>query len=244
MEPRGIEPRFAECDSAVIPLDHGPVDEPASDCSAGQDGVKVNGPTPFHRVQSDSSGIIARMRRRLLAVLSVLSLLLSVATVVVWARSYRHPQFAYFRHGHRAVSLVPNEGWLQCNVVSYSHGDSPTDFAVSGSDEFAFMTLLYFSDDPLLNDPPSGLYGRPHGLLAGSDEGEFNGFTGAFDPPDYRYWYLRLPCWFVFACTAATPVAHFLGWVRRRVRQRTGLSPPAGTICAPPPFAVPSAVVQ
>ena len=24
MEPRGIEPRFAECDSAVIPLDHGP----------------------------------------------------------------------------------------------------------------------------------------------------------------------------------------------------------------------------
>src|SRR5690242_7676369 len=27
MEPRGIEPRFAECDSAVIPLDHGPEDE-------------------------------------------------------------------------------------------------------------------------------------------------------------------------------------------------------------------------
>jgi hypothetical protein len=26
MEPRGIEPRFAECDSAVIPLDHGPGD--------------------------------------------------------------------------------------------------------------------------------------------------------------------------------------------------------------------------
>ena len=25
MEPRGIEPRFAECDSAVIPLDHGPL---------------------------------------------------------------------------------------------------------------------------------------------------------------------------------------------------------------------------
>src|SRR5687767_5856831 len=24
MEPRGIEPRFAVCDSAVIPLDHGP----------------------------------------------------------------------------------------------------------------------------------------------------------------------------------------------------------------------------
>src|SRR4051812_47816323 len=24
VEPRGIEPRFAECDSAVIPLDHGP----------------------------------------------------------------------------------------------------------------------------------------------------------------------------------------------------------------------------
>ncbi len=24
MERRGIEPRFAECDSAVIPLDHGP----------------------------------------------------------------------------------------------------------------------------------------------------------------------------------------------------------------------------
>src|SRR2546423_6697404 len=24
LEPRGIEPRFAECDSAVIPLDHGP----------------------------------------------------------------------------------------------------------------------------------------------------------------------------------------------------------------------------
>src|SRR3954447_2081401 len=26
LEPRGIEPRFAECDSAVIPLDHGPGD--------------------------------------------------------------------------------------------------------------------------------------------------------------------------------------------------------------------------
>src|SRR5215208_3592600 len=24
MEPRGIEPRFTECDSVVIPLDHGP----------------------------------------------------------------------------------------------------------------------------------------------------------------------------------------------------------------------------
>ena len=28
MERRGIEPRFAECDSAVIPLDHRPGEEP------------------------------------------------------------------------------------------------------------------------------------------------------------------------------------------------------------------------
>jgi hypothetical protein len=173
------------------------------------------------------------MRPRLLKLLTLLSLLLCVATVALWVRSYIRADFVWWhdylsddgqslRHRHSTVASGNGGVWLLRQTITLSGAD----YATSAS----AVRAAYPPGNPSLRwDPSRNLNQlRP-------DPGAWSGFQhttfiqnapGA--PSQQRT--IRVPFWAFAAATAAPPlwrVALFRRHQRRR-RLAAGLCPRCG----------------
>ena len=142
-----------------------------------------------------------RLGRILLNALTVLSLFLFVATVVLWVRGYwGMDEFSYI--GSRRVIGVSNP---RGDVAIY-HGSDPTNFR-RGFQHTRIGALTLTRQ-----------LGRPHRSWGMVRLWPATGISGKI---------IAIPAWLLAALFAATPIYQALRWHRRRARRssRLGLCP-------------------
>jgi hypothetical protein len=171
------------------------------------------------------------MLRHLFTLLSALSLLLFVATMVLWVRSYR----AGVRLGQLSVS-----GFWQADVARgvfslywnriVNPNDGSDHFSYSSDEEGAY-DLKYETTSPP-DGPPriwTELNGRDRDFqLAGFRYAVHDGVGTAW-PSVVRL--LTVPCWFVCTVALVLPAARafsIVRWRRRGRRRAFGLCPSCG----------------
>ena len=143
------------------------------------------------------------MRRRLFTLLSWLSLLLFVAVLVLWVRSYfasDHVTYAYFRARqdgrlYRRVDCQAGRGGV---LIRYMRSDSPLQGAAP--DHVGW----------------SGESSAPTKVTAGSGHYAGFGYNSYNSPPFYRDGHIAFPHWFA-ALLFMLPAIPLL---RRRLRRR------------------------
>jgi hypothetical protein len=157
---------------------------------------------------------VKRLRRILLNAASVLSLVLCVAAVGLWLRSYwRTDRWRTDWHGSRYVVLAANRGTFYLTWTLVDANDTGA-FNISFAAPPGFSTTAATTDD---DDESSGL-------------SSFLGFKWLFSdfgPMSVRTY--GVPAWFLVALTA-TPALIALHRIRRRRREanRRGLCPACG----------------
>ena len=139
------------------------------------------------------------MKRHLFNLLPILSLLICVATIVLWINSYFRFCSAYWANtsSFGVVAYVPKSE-IVAIVFHINHDAHGSEFRISS--------------------PP-----RPfqHYLMSGSPLSDFHGFgivheTARFSPSISKFTGLALPCWAIVLATSIAPLI----WFRR---QRTEL---------------------
>lgn len=148
------------------------------------------------------------MARRLFASLSVLSLLLCLATAVLWVRSYRRADSVGYWYGN-------DERRLSMGMATFRG------------------TVWFYIDDLMMHDQPGRFYYStalaeplPHVLRLVPTA--FGGFGYDMGEP---LW-LLIPYWAIALATSLFPFLWLLVWLRRRtitsLRERTGRCPACG----------------
>ena len=152
---------------------------------------------------------LAIIRRRIFTALSVLSLLLCLATIALWVRSYwRSDVVSYVVDPNRwyaAMSLRGHIG-LCCGQ------DSPVErgFMYAASDGTNNLTLLQWSRT----------------VATRSRSGWFLG-VGIVSGPS-QFWGIGVPHWFLALLFAILPAVHLRAMIRSRRTRREGLCPKCG----------------
>jgi hypothetical protein len=166
------------------------------------------------------------MKRRILPILSALSLLLCVAVCVLWLDSYRGPRFVFYNWLVTGPPVeVRSAYWSSDRGVGFV----ATDRTIAESQSRA---------DSWINDPtPRGFRKITFGG-GPTSHGPLGGFTRRFIRERNANLQLRVqvlgigaPYWFCAAVTAALPAAWLLRWRRRRLAHRRaslGLCPACG----------------
>jgi hypothetical protein len=169
-------------------------------------------------------------RRRVLTILSALSLLLCVAVVALWVRSQRVVE---------SVALTSSAGW-SCAAWS-----SVTGFEICGTHGLRAVetTRAYHARPrtavPTVHRSGGRVYVEDSHLGRPVPRARWGGFGWTIDPSsaatDSRfgtyatsYWSLVVPYWFLAAITSAPVLWQVRTWLRGRVRHGTGLCPACG----------------
>ena len=155
------------------------------------------------------------MKRRLLNLLTALSLLLCVAVCFLWVRSYWVSEgvawlVADDGVGQRGYSFSSDIGVLQ---IYSSH---VRDHRSEQSLGFFWNRLAPdFNSRPLANTPDPGYqrFGRRDGLLAFGAE--------SLSRPQLRIWRVTVPHWFPALAFALLPAARLALWRRHHRRRRS-----------------------
>jgi hypothetical protein len=176
---------------------------------------------------------VRRLARILLNALTVLSLLLCVATIVLWMRSGLETD-------GRVVMFLRSHGPDQA-LIAYSVESQAGRIRLEGGRYVLRTTELRWFDSSELSrlKRPMGDWSRanPFDLRFASSNGAAGGIEWGGTPaltqaaPD-RYRWLTLPHWYVAAATGLWPAARSYSWLRRsfrrRRRARIGLCPVCG----------------
>jgi hypothetical protein len=185
------------------------------------------------------------MIRRLFRALSALSLLLCIATAVVWVRGASRDDVIFVGAGHNAASIISSDGLIEMKVARLFHGtfennavamsfgpELSSEGAISYKmDEYDLRTgdgdeLLAFMDSggervELSFAEPGVTRGLicKWGFTLGRRHAFFSGLRtpekGQTVPDDYEYRYFAMPDWFVMGVASLLPAA----WAMRRWRQ-------------------------
>ena len=139
------------------------------------------------------------MRRRLLNLLTLLSLLLCVAVVVVWVRSYWASDTIKIKHEGRLTNVHSVGGSFRV-IVFASPNPFPARFKVRTS------------------EPQPSELARP-GLTT---------FESGADVADGVLYFVAFPQWTVVALCAVLPAARLARQARRDLRHRRGFCPACG----------------
>lgn len=169
------------------------------------------------------------MIRRVLPLVSAVSLLLCAALVVLWERSKTRHDYVCWRSGKTAYSAVSSGGEIQWTAVHYTYGSSPprltTNIFIHDPVEAVIDAIEHF-DDPAFNLPYGHMSAPRSGWtqLFGSETGLFNGFhVGSPPVPDYRYSYVAIPHWLLITITALLPVLRQCRTLTRFRRDHPGI---------------------
>jgi hypothetical protein len=170
--------------------------------------------------------VLSILRRRLLDSLTILSLLLCLATVALWVRSYRRSESLSFHYGHteRAEYSAVESAFGKLTLYNYwtlRLHDRPVNpfrgwhFRAYPAD--AANSIRQFVDDPKT--------GRGTFRFAG-----FGGFSHGASDPWYSYSIrgLCVPHWFPALLFAILPALRLRSILRTRRRHRSGLCPHCG----------------
>jgi predicted RNA-binding Zn-ribbon protein involved in translation (DUF1610 family) len=156
------------------------------------------------------------MIRRLFTILSALSLLLCVATCVLWVRSYWHRDWLGWRGGEQSARCVlvctPGPGWLLLQRAWLGSEGPPI------YEPWVTGCFAHGDDEP-------GTPGFPHTFW----ERRGFGYVHAEIVPDGSYFeYVQLPAWLVAGAFSAFPAARV--WRSRQSRRlgSAGLCPSCG----------------
>jgi hypothetical protein len=182
------------------------------------------------RDSSEGEGV-RRIGRHILNWLTVLSLVLCVASIVTWTRSFRWVEGVTFLRQHEG-----GEPWRSITAVGTLGG---------------FVGLHCFEDHPGATRTASAGYqkerfdGREFQQLLDHLAGPGSVWHGGrrwgvyycwFDEPygpwsrglTYRDTFVLVPCWMLVVLFAALPAARFAWARRRRLRDERGLCPSCG----------------
>jgi hypothetical protein len=170
-----------------------------------------------------------RIGRWMVNALMVLSLLLCVATVVLWGRSYRGLDYAWASGGHLGISLMPDRGSMQFCAVRFERCDGRWRGGMSQwrqnlrwdpfNDELLEAASI---SDPLLVWHHDSARNMPT-FAAGLGAGDYSGLRAVFGPyvPEFRFAYLITRCWIVALALATLPAARAFRFVRLRALRRS-----------------------
>jgi hypothetical protein len=143
------------------------------------------------------------MLRRLFTLLSALSLVLCVATVVMWVRSYRVGDTYVWLPPSRVDALQSGHGrlwYFRAESIDQVNYPLPLETFPKG----------YWAIRP---PPPPQLRSKPNWQFVGFSYTEERPFT-------LRLRTVAVPLWSLVAVLSAAPVAALMGIVRRRRRRR------------------------
>jgi hypothetical protein len=139
------------------------------------------------------------IRRRLFTIVSFVSLVLCVATVVLWVLSYRWEEQAYFRYSGGSAYLTSSAGRLGVDL---------------SRSEYAIREFGLFHDRVIDNDFTYSFEPAPLGF--------------AWRYPYDNAFECAIPHWFAALLFAIAPTFWLLGHHRRGKRQLLGLCPHCG----------------
>jgi hypothetical protein len=135
------------------------------------------------------------LRRRLLNFVTVLSLLLCLAVMVLWVTSYLPEQFHLFSHKGRILLIFASK--FRAHLLSEDEGRLPLD-------EVVVHISGYTAGEP------------------GAVHGRFVGFEIALTERQYGFWFFAIPHWAVALPLAAGAAWGWWASRRRRRREQAG----------------------
>jgi hypothetical protein len=157
---------------------------------------------------------LAIFRRGLFTALSVLSLLLCVATLALWVRSFhRLDRMTYLERGALSIDVQSIRG--QIEVV---HGLSSPSSTPDGLSYDSLSSTDFKSSREVIRDSPSG-YDFPNVSLLG---------FGYMYIESGATWWAWFPHWFLSLLVAILPALHLRAVIRSRRLHRAGHSPRCG----------------
>jgi hypothetical protein len=150
------------------------------------------------------------MKRRLLNVLTALSLLLFVAVVAVWVRSYFAAEYVWYQPAGRVIELIATKGKLECYRARFG-----------ANSRFAFTERFGRRPGPPWDIVPGGP-GSPGGWnFAGFGHVRVVDASGDVTMD-------VVPLWALVLAAAVAPALGLRRRLLRRARGRTGLCPVCG----------------
>jgi hypothetical protein len=172
------------------------------------------------------------VRRRLLNLLTALSLLLAAAVVVLWVRSYERADWVQWQRSRLTgprQHLVVMELFAAHGMLVFTRDTQRANLPAQVGDEEAELIAGSGRPDGVRLDRFT-----PHALLDGLTDSDFwprYGFlaeTRGFDAgADGGSWYtvVTLPLWALVVLAALPPAVRLPPYARRRSRTRRGLCP-------------------
>ena len=142
------------------------------------------------------------MTRRLLDLAAALSLLLFIASAVLWVRSFC---WAYVRWGHAGLSVAADHSAQRWCGAWYAGADSSAGVELIGGEPIRVMRFAERWPDPF--------FGFSQGRWnAGLEQGQWLGLRATLPPnvtvpPDFRYCYVVVPNWLPVVVSSLLPGA-------------------------------------
>jgi hypothetical protein len=163
------------------------------------------------------------LRRRLLNLLTALSLLLCVAAVALWVRSYiRHDVMRYYTAGGNRCGFIASRGTLvfdhQSNVIYYG-GKVPSKWEVNSRPTDDLRTMAWRS--PWTE---RRLFG--YGVVI--NRGVVGQGQQSARPGEWRSFVLILPYWLILVAFGVLPTVFVIRRARSTRRRKNGLCPRCG----------------
>ena len=168
----------------------------------------------------------AAVRRRLLNLLTALSLMLCVATAALWVRSYWVADYMRWSNAGRNVCAYSRYGYVLVDDSRTRHGDPPAKL------DHEYRTLHPSSTADENSTPALFRFMSANAPGSRATEWRWLGFVHATQSmPGSDRLFVRLPLWPIWAICALFPAARLWGFLRNRGRSRrtrTGLCPRCG----------------
>ena len=165
------------------------------------------------------------MKRRLFTIFSALSLLVFVAVVVLWVRSYR-VQDGYHRADRREDAVVTCDLYTHRGSVVVSHWRF---MWVGGSTEHVKRerARTYVEKENVLLGRVQGAYSRPPQQTSAADFTAWPRWSRK-TWPDRRFLLVQLPMWPLAVLTLSLPIYWLFGKYRCHIVLTRGLCPSCG----------------
>ena len=183
------------------------------------------------------------MRRRIASLVSLLLLLLCVATVVLWVRSYRQAGYVYFTHqivwqrgmlhADWAYGLLLKEGTVQFERRRDVRRDHVTAENIrsgfSGPWDWGEVNITTEGGRDVVGDVGFTDPAEHWWIFGWNQESRpFTGMSSGSTPPDGVSRSFFFPIWLLLCVWLLLPLLSMLGILTRSRRRRTGRCPTCG----------------